>query len=82
MKAITTIPDINAAKCFKDSILSSSRSKSGNTVTNAMWRNPPAVKGTIQEVFASRIQIEKNYDDAFRLHPHIAGYAEGTQFKD
>lgn len=57
MKAMTTMPDMSAARCLSDSILSSSRNRSGNTVTSAMWRNPPAVKGTIQEVFASVIKI-------------------------
>lgn len=53
MNAMMTIPDTRAPKCLSDWILSGSLSKSGNTVTSAMWRKPPAVNGTIQDVFAS-----------------------------
>lgn len=53
MNPITPIPRMRAANCFIDSIRSSSWSRSGKTVTRAMWRNPPAVNGMIQEVLAS-----------------------------
>lgn len=53
MKAITNIPAINANNCLIDSLESSSLSRSGRTVTNDIWRKPPAVNGIIHEVFAS-----------------------------
>ena len=53
--AITKIPPIKATICLSDSFGSSSLSKSGRTVTSAMWRKVPAVKGRIHDVLASAI---------------------------
>lgn len=53
MTPITTMPRVRAANCFKDSIGFGSCRRSGNTVTSAIWRKPPAVKGIIHDVLAS-----------------------------
>lgn len=47
------MPNINAAICLIDSLRSVSLIKSGNTVTSAMCKKPPAVNGIIHDVRAS-----------------------------
>lgn len=53
--AIIKIPSIKAENCLKDSFGSSSLRRSGRTVTNAMCKKVPAVKGSIHDVLASAI---------------------------
>lgn len=53
MIAITAMPAMSAINCLIDSFESFSFIKSGNTVTNEMWRKPPAVNGIIHDVRAS-----------------------------
>lgn len=55
--AISAMPKIKAANCFTDSFGHCSCSRSGNTVTRAMCRNPPAVNGMIQDVLASNAEV-------------------------
>jgi hypothetical protein len=50
------MPTINARICLNDSLGSSSLSRSGRTVTRAMWRKVPAVNGKIHDVLASAIR--------------------------
>lgn len=51
--AITAIPAISDDICLRDSHEFFSLNNSGSTVTNAMCKKPPAVKGKIHDVFAS-----------------------------
>lgn len=51
--AITAMPKIKALNCFNDSLGSVSVNKSGNTVTKAICKKPPAVNGIIHDVRAS-----------------------------
>lgn len=59
--AMMIIPDASESICFNDSFGFSSWSSSGNTVTNAICRKPPAVNGKIHDVLASvhRKQVNK-----------------------
>lgn len=51
--AITVMPLANEHICFNDSLGFFSSNSSGNTVTNAICKKPPAVNGKIHEVRAS-----------------------------
>lgn len=57
---MTNIPSTKEANCLKLSSLDSSFINSGRTVTRAMCRNPPAVKGSIQEVLDSMESLDPN----------------------
>lgn len=70
MNAIVAMPVTSAARCCKDCFLSCSLSRSGNTTTNAMWRNPPAVNGTIHDVFASVGQFNDINDNKYTYIAH------------
>lgn len=57
MKAINEMPNIRARNCLTDSLGSCSCKRSGRTVTRAICKNPPAVKGIIHEVRASMADV-------------------------